>query len=56
MCPNCSSDDLVAITLNPRDRPLRFTTCRSCEHRWWTDLDGSTGVPLTDVLAEVSCR
>lgn len=51
-CPTCGSPDLVAVELEIAREEVRFCHCRSCEHRWWTDLDGQ--VPLTSVLTRVS--
>lgn len=53
-CPKCTGADLVRIELTPNGRPLMFTTCRQCEHRWWTDLDGHSVVGLAQVLGMVA--
>jgi formate dehydrogenase maturation protein FdhE len=51
-CPNCASTDLVSIDMTLRGEGMRFSHCRRCEHRWWTDT--SRGVPIS--LAEVLSR
>lgn len=53
-CPRCASDDLVRIDLTPRGRTMHFNTCRSCEHKWWTDSDVTLEIGLADVLREVA--
>jgi hypothetical protein len=52
-CPHCRSRDLVGFTLAPTGQPLRFAHCRSCEHRWWTDLEGGAAIRLPDVLTQI---
>ncbi|WP_370327790.1 hypothetical protein [Euzebya sp.] len=53
-CPNCRSDDLLVVRLSPKDTPMRFHTCRHCEHRWWEDIVEGTDVALTAVLAHIA--
>ena len=53
-CPACKSADLVAVDMEIARERVRFGHCRSCEHRWWTGLDGPLG--LTSVLTRVACR
>ena len=53
-CPGCGSADLLRIDLTPRGRTMYFNTCRSCEHKWWTDSDAMAEIPLADVLKEVA--
>ena len=53
-CPNCASTDLVKIELSPGGRPMRFSTCRACEHRWWTEQAAADVVSLERVLAYVA--
>ncbi len=53
-CPRCASLDLVRIDLRPRGRTMHFNTCRSCEHKWWTDSDVTLEIGLADVLREVA--
>jgi hypothetical protein len=55
-CPHCRSGDLVGFTLAPAGQPLRFNHCRSCEHRWWTDLEEGTSVRLRKVLDQIGGR
>lgn len=50
-CPNCASGDLLVVSLVPRDTPLRFTTCRHCEHRWWQDAAAGVEVTLSSVIS-----
>jgi hypothetical protein len=52
-CPQCRSSDLVGFTLAPTGQPLRFSHCRGCEHRWWTDLEEGTAIHLPDVLTHI---
>ena len=52
-CPRCRSRNVVGFTLTPTGRPLRFTHCRSCEHRWWTDVEGRAALRLPDVLEQI---
>jgi hypothetical protein len=49
-CGKCKSSDLVQIELTPVGRSVRFSTCRACEHRWWTTSDGDVALELRDVL------
>ena len=49
-CPKCQSDDLLVVQLVPKDKPMRFHTCRHCEHRWWEDAAVGADIDLTDVL------
>jgi hypothetical protein len=30
--------------------PVLFASCRACEHRWWTDLDGKRLMTFEEVL------
>jgi hypothetical protein len=50
ICPNCRSRDVVGFALAPAGQPLRFSHCRGCEHRWWTETEGGSTVRLPDVL------
>lgn len=53
-CPACRSDDLVSIGIAPAGRPMTFSTCRSCEHKWWVDATVSVELALQEVLANVA--
>jgi formate dehydrogenase maturation protein FdhE len=53
-CPSCSSTDVVGFTLAPKGESLQFTHCRSCENRWWQEIDRSEAVPLTAVLGHIA--
>lgn len=53
-CPHCRSADLVIIRLSPAGSPLRFHTCRDCEHRWWTELQTQARVEVGAVLTLIS--
>ena len=44
-CPNCPQGDLITIEMSVGERDLTFTTCHSCESKWWLR-DGEI-VPLT---------
>ncbi|MDP8970917.1 MAG: hypothetical protein M3N52_10580 [Actinomycetota bacterium] len=50
----CGSANLVEIDLAPAGRPVRFSTCRDCEHRWWSDVAGTGALRLDDVLSLVA--
>ena len=51
-CPNCASHDLIQLNLAPSGRPVCFTTCRSCEHRWWATANET--IDLDEVLGAVA--
>ena len=51
-CAQCSSTDLVTVTLTIKDEPVAFDHCRRCEHRTWHA--NGTQVALADVLERVS--
>lgn len=53
-CPACNQTDLIQIDLTPRGRTMYFNTCRSCEHKWWTDQEIGSGIPLEQVLEELA--
>lgn len=53
-CPTCRSDDLVTIGIAPAGRSMTFSTCRSCEYKWWMDATVSVELHLHDVLASVA--
>lgn len=49
-CPACASDRLTELAMTLTDgTPVRFSSCRACEHRVWRDLDG-TALPVDQVL------
>lgn len=52
-CPACTSDDLIRIALAPAGRRMLFSTCRACEHKWWTEGE-AVEIGLPDVLRQVS--
>ena len=52
-CPKCASEDLLVVRLVPQDTPMRFSTCRHCEHRWWEDADAGVDVALASVIHEL---
>lgn len=52
-CPHCRSTNLVAVALTLATGPVRFASCRACEHRWWTDA-AAGGLSLGDVLDRVA--
>lgn len=53
-CPACKQTDLIQIDLTPRVRTMWFNTCRSCEHKWWTDSREGALIELPQVLDELS--
>ncbi len=53
-CEKCQSDDLLVVQLAPRDRQMRFTTCRNCEHRWWEDAEVGTDLRLDSVIEQIA--
>lgn len=52
-CPRCTSSDLLVVHLTPVDTPMRFSTCRHCEHRWWEEAGSGTDVPLRLVIDDL---
>jgi hypothetical protein len=55
-CAGCGSTDLLEIELTADGSPVRFSTCRDCEHRWWTDLSETTRIGVADVLQRVRVK
>jgi transcription elongation factor Elf1 len=53
-CPSCTSTDLLSVVLEAKGTPMRFTTCRHCERRWWEDIEQGTDLQLDEVLAQVA--
>jgi DNA-directed RNA polymerase subunit M/transcription elongation factor TFIIS len=53
-CPACRSDDLLVVVLSPAGTPMRFATCRHCEHRWWHDEHVGEPVDLGTVIEHIS--
>jgi hypothetical protein len=47
-CPTCLQGDLITIEMSVSERDLTFTTCHSCEAKWWVR-DGEV-VPLASVI------
>jgi methyl coenzyme M reductase subunit C len=47
-CPTCRQGDLITIEMSVGERDLMFTTCHSCEAKWWLR-DGEI-VPLASVI------
>jgi methyl coenzyme M reductase subunit C len=47
-CPNCRQGDLITIEMSVGERDITFTTCHSCESKWW--LREGEVVPLTSVI------
>ena len=41
-CANCSSSDLVTVTLTLSEEQVAFDHCRRCEHKTWH----ANGVPV----------
>jgi hypothetical protein len=54
LCPKCHSTNLILVDLTIRSEPLRFTSCRSCEHRWWVDVSADRSLALPEVLERVA--
>lgn len=51
-CENCWSSDLFEIDLAGADgQPLHLMSCRSCEHRTWTDATGARVSSLAEALS-----
>jgi hypothetical protein len=44
----------MRLDLTVQDAPMAFTTCPTCEARWW-ERDGAV-LPLTSVLEAVGAR
>ncbi len=53
-CPKCTSRDLLVVNLTPNDVPMRFSTCRHCEHRWWEDAHVGADMALSSVIANIA--
>jgi DNA-directed RNA polymerase subunit M/transcription elongation factor TFIIS len=53
-CPACGTQELLTVTLTVDDAPMEFTTCHTCERRWWSR-DGEL-VPLGSLLGLVGKR
>jgi formate dehydrogenase maturation protein FdhE len=53
-CPSCSSPDLLVVHLAPKGEPMRFSTCRHCEHRWWEQVHVGAGIELRTVLTHLA--
>jgi len=53
-CASCRSTNLVTVKLTVGSNPMLFASCRNCEHRWWTDLDGDRLIALDEVLDRVA--
>ncbi len=53
-CPSCRSTNLIVVHMTIGSDPVRFTSCRACEHRWWTDLHADRLLPLDEVLDRVA--
>jgi len=49
-CPVCGSDRLTELAMTLTDgTPVRFSSCRACEHRIWQGVEGDV-LPITQVL------
>ena len=49
-CDACGSDRLTELAMTLTDAtPVRFVSCRACEHRSWRGLAGEE-LPITQVL------
>lgn len=53
-CPGCRSSNLIVVHMTIAAEPVRFSSCRACEHRWWTDLQADRAMPLVEVLDRVA--
>ena len=53
-CPSCTSDDLLAVVLTPSGTPMRFATCRHCEHRWWQDQTDGAAIDIGTVIEHIA--
>lgn len=53
-CPKCKSDDLLVVTLAPKERAMNFHTCRHCENRWWEDIEEGADVSLDNVIDQLA--
>jgi hypothetical protein len=53
-CPSCCSPDVIGFTLTPAAEPMRFRSCRSCEHRWWEHQPSGDELVLSDVLERIA--
>lgn len=49
-CPACGSDRLTELAMTLTDgSPVRFSSCRACEHRTWRAVEGHE-LPINQVL------
>jgi hypothetical protein len=47
-CEACSSDRVTELSMTLTDgTPVRFVSCRSCEHRTWIGADDAEGLAGT---------
>lgn len=53
-CPACASPDVIGFVLSPAGEPMRFQSCRSCEHRWWEQVTSGHELVLSDVLERIA--
>lgn len=53
-CPSCRSSNLIVVHMTIASDPVQFSSCRACEHRWWTDLRVERQLRLDEVLDRVA--
>lgn len=53
-CPSCHSPNVLGFTLAPAGDPMRFKSCRACEHRWWEHEGSGDELVLSDVLDRIA--
>lgn len=58
VCPQCGSDDVIAIRMTlQRGDKVEFRSCHACECKWWqtaaTPTYPSRAIPLDEILARV---
>lgn len=49
-CSNCGSSNLVIVKMRLGSGPVLFASCRDCEHKWWTDMEGNRLMTFDEVL------
>lgn len=53
-CPACKTHALVQITMKVSGEDMTFSSCSSCDLRWWSGKQGSVALP--SVLERVAAH
>lgn len=50
LCPSCAGENTTQIQIRLKsEESVRFSSCRTCEHKWWK-YEGES-IALDDVLS-----